>query len=970
MTKKPSVQPAISRFFSSQPKKAEPVEQEVIILEDEPNNKENTLAAFKYQRGVANEKVKKSKPTTRSNEPIKRLASSNEGTPKKRVRKSHFDDLTPLEQQFVTLKRKHPDKVLAIQVGYKFKFFGEDAAKVHKILSIMLVPGRISLDLDDPRDAGCDKIAYCSIPEPRLHIHLKRLLDRGLKVGVVEQTEVAAIKSQSANKSALFERKMTKVYTSGTYIEDDGLDTVFNKAGNFIIGLSESGNKISMVAVQLISGAIVYDSFEDDLSRNELETRLLHLDPTEFLIVDEISKESEKCLQDFKNSKKMSLRLSRVKSITYLMYLNQFDMFFEDMTFIMSFERDLQIVCFEMVTYLKEFNLQDVFSKTENFESFKTQKYMTLNNHTLRNLEVFQNSTNHELKGSLLWILDHTRTKFGFRLLKKWISQSLIDREEIVQRQDCVECLISFYNHRIIEMFTNFLKNCPDLVRSLNRIHLGKCSMKEIYLILQKFGELLEIIKNYDETELDHFNGPLKELFMIFKDCGKELVDFELYLGMINSHVIKDDRMEVRQQKMQYFNSKFFNYSDLQVQIDRISEIKEELKEELLRIRKFLKRPLMEYVKNNKEEYLIEVRNSEVAKIPSDWLKFNSTKTVSRFFTPEVTKLIERFKYCEEVLISKTESNFKVFLVKIDSFYSQLNKIVKNLAQLDCLLSLASVSVDYVRPKMMDTPYIELVESRNPILDMLNPGEATICNNIRMSQEEERVLIITGPNMGGKSSLIKQIAITVIMAQIGCFIPARVGCLGVFTKIFIRMGSQDNILKGESTFQVEMSECLNILEQMDDRSLVLLDEIGRGTSTNDGFAIAFAILNYLITESKSFVLFITHFNKLINFEHNFKNVKNYHMNYLINGTDLTFLYKFIRGGCSKSYGINVARLTSIPEDVVENAQRISKEYEESLGLKMAKAWSYQARDLLRMLATDEDNKHDITSLLDRLLENI
>ncbi|OWB84305.1 hypothetical protein B5S33_g2948 [[Candida] boidinii] len=1009
------------------------------------NPKEDTSIPLQISQKLESFKNKRSLEDTTIPSPLKNKSPKKQKTKSTSTATSSNTTtkpkLTPLEQQFIQLKTANKDKILAIRVGYKYKFFGNDAKIASKLLNIMLIPGKMTIDDSLEEDKGFDKFAYCSIPDNRLHIHMKNLLNNGLKIGVVEQLETTAIKSNSENKNKLFQRDLTKVYSIGTYIDDLDYNSSANKRnyGEYIMAINEtkstdfdknntvdtnnnnnnniSNNKIdckvSIAAINLFSGEVYYDDFFDDLTRNELDTRLYHLKPTEILILnsEKISKQTENCINYYKlnNFKKNPnslrvLKLGKVDSFTN--YLNLIKTYLNLnsqglIKILKNFNPCLQFCCFELIIYLNDFKLSSIF------ENVKYQKFNELNkasflidSRTLKNLEILNNSTNGEIKGSLLWLLDHTSTKFGGRLFKSWLTNPLKNVKEIENRQNSIEFLIDNYNIEIFEKIHKFLISCNDLQLILVKVHFNRCKRKEIYLFLKKFKDLNEILNltNFESLHKNQF------FYNLFNDSQKilnsQLEEFLKLINMINSPYAIDEKDE-ENHIIKFFNKNFYDYNSIDEINSNIKSVESELTQELVEIRKIIKRPNADYITNNKEPFLIEIRNTQIKTLPKDWLKINGTKTVSRFRSPKVIKLNNDLNFYKELLFNKCNENFTKFIEKIDTNYSLiLNKIVDKLSIIDCLFSLTASSLslnsNYCKPLIRDFPIIDLKNSRNPIIESLNLSSSNstssstnyISNDFKMTKTDGRVAIVTGPNMGGKSSFIRQIAIIVIMAQIGCFIPAEYGEIGVFDSIHIRMGAQDDILKGESTFQVELNECSSIIENCTNNSLVLLDEIGRGTSTVDGYSIAYSILDYLITEENKspFVLFITHYPTLHVLETKYKPiVKNYHMGYIVQDTNdndidqendgstaaddtsltlknIIFLYTLENGVCNNSYGLNVAKLAGIPNSILTKGLSISN----NLQLKMEVSKALRLKDGVKEVLSAESGK--ITELLEYISE--
>ncbi|CAH2350823.1 DNA mismatch repair protein Msh3p [[Candida] railenensis] len=906
--------------------------------------------------------------------------------------------LTPLEKQVYEFKMENTDKILAIQVGYKFKFFGPDAVIVARILNIMLVPGKIRLDQPDSQ---YDRIAYCSIPDNRLHIHLQRILSHGHKVGVIKQTETAAVKSVDGNKNSLFERKITAIYTKATYMDDELLaigniegsnsSLSSSERGKYIFCIDESSpDTLSFVAVSPATGEIVYETFQDDNSKSELETRLSYLSPSEILVVSndgELTKEVSKVLKvtsQSSNSKITSLKRRESYKIA-----NELTEFFKENLklteyYTTNFDQNVQSCIIELIDYLKEFKLSNIFtinsSEYCNIQKFSdTKRYMLLPSNTLQSLEIFENSSHSSdrQRGSLVWILNHTRTKSGERLLSKWISKPLIEKSAIEERLDAVEHLKSDFSH-FVETFLKQLSKSGglDFDKSLTKVHyassyrMDKISRKEIYLFLKSMSDFLQLTNSF-ENEIKSWKSPL--LCRIFQDLLDAYHSNKIpeLLNMINASVAIEET-DLAKQKTSFFKHKWDEVERVTTEIEEIEDL---LSIELMNVRKILKRPQLNFVTNMKESHLIEVRNGNMVKsLPLNWIKINSTKSVSRFRTPEISKLLSRLKYKNDMLVEACDIAYNRFLSQIDDSYDYFAKIVRGISEFDCLASLtaaSSANIDYAKPIFVDEVKIDVKQGRNPIIESLSTTSNYIPNDISMSYDDDRCLVITGPNMGGKSSYVRQVALIVLMAQIGCYVPCESATLGVFDSIFTRMGAQDNIIKGESTFMVEMMECSNIIKNCTPKSLVLLDEIGRGTGTTDGISIAYAILDYFIKNCGCLTLFITHYPSLHEFESMYhKLVKNYHMGFVEvenpnqEWPDILFLYTLARGVVTNSYGINVAKLAGIPKEIVSEAYRKSNELREEIERKEDMEFGIQLAYILKSLSNE--NSEDTFDKLKRL----
>jgi DNA mismatch repair protein MSH3 len=370
-----------------------------------------------------------------------------------------------------------------------------------------------------------------------------------------------------------------------------------------------------------------------------------------------------------------------------------------------------------------------------------------------------------------------------------------------------------------------------------------------------------------------------------------------------------------------------------------ISTVEARLDEYLKEIRASLKMPHLKYSSILAVTHLIELKQADVKKIPKDWIKMSSTKSVSRYRTPALNNLVNELSLYKERLAVACDKAFSDFISKIAAHYEEYRNVVTAVANLDCLMSLAAVSSqpNYVRAKYVDYPCVRVTQGRHPMVEQILT-ESYVPNDINMTHKQDRALVITGPNMGGKSSYVRQVALICIMAQIGCYVPAASAEIGLLDAVFTRMGAYDNMLAGESTFMVELKECADIMKSSTERSLVILDEIGRGTGTMDGVAIASAVLSHFITNVRSLTLFVTHYPLLAAYEKMYrKHVSNYHMGFLEKDTDLgkeiTFLYTLVRGVAHRSYGLNVARLANIPDEILKTAAKKSAELEKRLDSK-------------------------------------
>lgn len=785
-----------------------------------------------------------------------------------------------------------------------------------------------------------DRFASASIPVHRLHVHVKRLVAAGHKVGIVRQLETAALKAVGDNRNAPFVRKLTNVYTKGTYIDDvEGLEgpvaapTSAAPATGYLLCLTETNAKgwsndekvhVGTVAVQPATGDIIYDDFEDGFMRSEVETRLLHIAPCEFLVVGSLSKATEKLVQHLSGSKTNVFgdqarveRVEKPKAMAAQAYSHISNFYADKMKSdgsgadtenashvldkVHQLSEHVTVCLSAMITHLSEYGLEHVFDLTKYFQSFSARSHMLINGNTLTSLEIYQNQTDHTEKGSLFWTLDRTKTRFGQRLLRRWVGRPLLDKAKLEERITAVEELKDTTRATAVDRLSSLLSHVKsDLEKSLIRIYYKKCVRPELLSVLQT----LQRIAN----EYIHVKSPANAGFTsnivneAIASLPKISGDVIRYLEQINPQAAKSD------DKYAFFRDEF-ETDDITDHKLGIATIEHELNEHRKVAAEKIRKKKVDYVTVAGIEYLIEVDNSQIKNIPASWQKVSGTKKVSRFHTPEVVRLIRERDQHKEALAAACDAAFVSLLTDIASNYQSFRDCVQALATLDCLLSFAEIGSQpgYVKPSFTSDTRISVTAGRHPMVEQLLL-DAYVPNNIELDGKGTRALLITGPNMGGKSSYVRQVALISIMGQIGSYVPAERAELGMLDAVFTRMGAFDNMMAGESTFMVELSETADILKQATSRSLVIMDELGRGTSTHDGVAIAQAVLDHVVRDMECLTLFITHYQDMAALEKGFGGaLKNVHMRFEEKEGDneekeITFLYEVADGVAYRSYG--------------------------------------------------------------------
>ncbi|KAK7951375.1 MutS domain V [Apiospora aurea] len=901
-------------------------------------------------------------------------------------------------EQFLAIKRKNMDTLLIMEVGYKFRFFGEDARIAAKELSIVCIPGKMRYD-EHPSEAHLDRFASASIPVPRLPVHAKRLVAAGHKVGVIRQIETAALKKAGDNRNAPFVRQLTNVYTKGTYVDEIGeLEQGSSPSGGYLLCITESKAKgggtdekvdVGIIAVQPATGDIIYDSFEDGFMRSEIETRLLHISPCEFLIVGELTKATDKLVKHLSSgtnvfgdrSRVEKLPKSKTASAEAYSHVTQFyaDKLKESednehasslLGKVLKLPEPVTICLSSMINHLKEYGLEHIFDLTKYFQSFSTRSHMLINGTTLESLEVYRNQTDQAEKGSLFWALDKTLTRFGKRLLRKWLGRPLLDQGQLEERVAAVEELLNNQNSPKVDQLQNLLVNIrTDLERSLIRIYYGKCARPELLAVLQTLQKIA-VQYSQQRTTTDFASPAISKAIASLPAILPSVLS---YLDRINAEAARKD------DKYTFFRETEETDAITDHKLG-IASVEQELDAHRQPAAEVLgKKTPVQYATVAGIEYLIEVANTDLKKVPASWMKISGTKKLSRFHTPEVVRLISERDQHKEALAAACDAAFAELLSTVAADYQPLRDAVSGLATLDCLLSLSRVAAlpGYSKPTFLPSdspPTISVQNGRHPIAEQTLttsyiPFTTTLAAPGPLAQ------LITGPNMGGKSSYVRAVALLVLLAQVGSFVPADALELTLTDAIHTRMGARDNLFAGESTFMVEVSETAHILRAATPRSLVILDELGRGTSTHDGAAIAQAVLQQVVEENKCLTLFITHYQSLSRVADSLEGrIRNVHMRFeatksgrvmdesAMEDTDeassgldeeITFLYEVADGVAHRSYGLNVARLARVPWKVMDVAAKKSRELENEVAKRRLHGTVRLLADVLQSHGDDQ-----------------
>ena len=803
--------------------------------------------------------------------------------------------LTPAMQQFVDLKAQYPDCILFFRLGDFYEIFFEDAIVAAKELEITLTSRACGLD---------EKAPMCGVPYHAVESYLNTLISKGYKVAIGEQVE------DPKEAKGLVKREVVRVVTPGTNFSTQALDEYKN---NFLMSIVYITNRFGLSAVDVSTG----DFFVTEIDTNQdLLDEINRLKPSEivcneaFLMcgidVDEIRT-------------KLGALVTTLESwffddeLCQKTLLNHFNVGTLHGLGLSDYEIG-NIGAGSLLQYLIE-TQKNALSQLSHITPYTIGKYMVLDSATRRNLELCETMRENKKRGSLLWVLDKTKTAMGARMLRSHIEQPLINEEEINERYDGVAELID--NAMIREEIREYLKPVYDLERLITKVAYGSANPRDLTALAGSLAMLPHI-----RTMLMECDAPilskLCEQFDALEDLQTLITDTiidEPPILMRDGGIIRDG-----------FNE----------DVDRFRSAKSEGKnwlaklEEEERSKTHIKSLKISF--NRVFGYYIEVTNTFKDMVPDYYIRKQTLSNAERYIIPPLKELEDTILGAEDKLHALEYHLFKELRESIGKEVKRIQKTAKDIALVDVLASLALVAEkgNYVRPKLNDRGVIDIKDGRHPVVEKLIPNQMFIVNDTFLDEDKHRISIITGPNMAGKSTYMRQVALISLMAQIGSFVPASEANLSISDRIFTRVGASDDLGSGQSTFMVEMTEVANILRNATKRSLLILDEIGRGTSTFDGLSIAWAVIEY-ISDDKLLgakTLFATHYHELTELEGKIENVNNYCIAVKEKGDDIVFLRKIVKGGADKSYGIQVAKLAGVPLLVIERAKEIVEELAE------------------------------------------
>ena len=791
--------------------------------------------------------------------------------------------LTPMMRQYVEIKDKYQDCILFYRVGDFYEMFFDDAKEASRALELVLTG----------KDCGLEERApMCGIPFHAAATYIPRLISKGYKVAICEQVEDPAL------AKGLVKRDVIKIITPGTYVDTNA---TLENLNTYLVAIYEDGNNIGLASTDISTGEFKTTSFTN--LRTTLLDELTKINPKEVIVDINMPEELAHEIYTYTNALITRKPLDSFK-VNDEELINQFSE--AEVSGLEEASKNASKVLLKYIYETQKMSLTNI-----NFlEKYDIINFMTIDGNSRRNLELTESIREKSKKGSLLWVLDKTATSMGGRSLRRWIDEPLIVKEEIEKRLDGVEELFS--NIAFNEDLRASLKEIYDIERILGKIsscNVNGRDMVSLRTSLDKIPGIKEQLKNSNSLLLKEYYNNLDELDDI-RDILHEGILDDPSIALKEGNIIRD------------------GYNEM---VDELRGAKLHGKEWIASLenseREFTGIKSLKVGYNKVFGYYIEISKANYSSIPEGrYIRKQTLANAERYITSELKEMEDKILGAEEKLVNLEYELFVEIRNKVESQIARLKKTARIIGNLDSLSTLALIALenDYIKPTINDTGDIHIVEGRHPVVEkVINKGEF-VANDTTLNREDNQLLLITGPNMAGKSTYMRQIALITLMAQMGSFVPAKEANISVCDKIFTRIGASDDLAGGKSTFMVEMWEVSNILKNATSKSLVLLDEVGRGTSTYDGLSIAWAVIEHIAKNNnlRCKTLFATHYHELTKLEGMIKGVNNYYVSVKELEDNVIFLRKIVEGGADQSYGIEVAKLAGLPKEVIGRAKEI------------------------------------------------
>lgn len=788
--------------------------------------------------------------------------------------------LTPMMQQYQTVKNAHPDQILFFRLGDFYEMFLDDAILVSKELELTLTK----------RSTAGDGIPMCGVPYHAAESYINKLVNKGYKVAICEQ--IGDPKAKGLTK-----REVIKIVTPGTVMNESALTSSKN---NYIALIYEENHAIYLAGADISTGECFYSIYDGPDRCQLLFDELYRLMMPELLLIKPFSYEGE--LKNF-----LSLRLNNclVNELTEItsqvedLMLQHFDVH----------NRPDNKIAHKAIATLLEYLHETVKTDLTHLNKLTyldSSKSLFIDTYTLRNLEITRNLRDGGKKDTLYDVLDFTKTAMGSRLLRKWLEYPLLSPKKINDRLDAVANLVSDFSLR--NNLREQLKEIYDFERLLTRMEVGTANARDMNALKSSLYVLPAIKKSL-----------AKATAKLLVNIHQKISTYDDLVVLIDKAIVEDPSFSIREGGFikDGYNQELDEYRNIAKNSKRLLQQMEEDEKNKTGIKS------LKIGYNKVFGYYIEVRHSSTEMVPENYIRKQTLANAERYITPELKEFETKILGAQEKIVQLEYNLFTELRDILKTKISSIQNTAHEIAILDVLVSLAQAGdeYNYIRPKLLDDGTIHIKDGRHPLVERILNRDLFVPNDTHLDNAQNEIMIITGPNMAGKSTYMRQSALLTLMTQVGSFIPAREASISPVDKIFTRIGASDDLVSGQSTFMVEMNEVSHILKYATNKSLVILDEIGRGTSTYDGMSIARAVIEHIRDHIGAKTLFATHYHELTDLEDDV-HVKNYCIAVKEKGSDVTFLRRIIRGSADKSYGIHVAKLAGLPQEVVKRAETI------------------------------------------------
>lgn len=802
--------------------------------------------------------------------------------------KFKYEKLTPMLRHYVDVKNDFKDAILLYRVGDFYETFFDDAIITAKVLSLTLTGKECGHD---------DRAPMCGVPHHVIDTYVNRLVKKGYKVALCDQIE------DPKEAKGLVKRAITRVITPGTLTDIESLE---NKENNYLLSIFENEYGLAMAYCDISTGKLVgleIKTLSKNIGKKSID-QIEKISPSEIVLVNNFNNEEIKKYLNLNNQIFVNYidfttdYENRVKTIVN--YLGK------DNLYKIKDKRLIIVALANLLDYIYKY-YEEKLDHINNIEILKINEFMEIEANTRKNLELTRNLATNSKENTLISILDRADTVMGSRMIHEWLERPLVDKYKINRRLDLVD---AFYKDNILSRnVSNYLDNIYDLERILAKISYKRANARDLISLknsLRDIPELKNLLTKSSNNLVKNLGINLPEIDDLYELIENSIVD-EPPLNITEGGIIKnnfDKKLDSLKELADNAEDKLIEYENKQKDLTGIKNLK------------------IIYNKNN--GYSIEVTKSNIDKVDSSYIRKQTLKNQERYTTEELENISSMILNGKEKINQLEYDIFNEIIEKILSSTLRLQSLSKMIANIDSLNSLAKIAhkYSYCRPDICESNEIEIKDGRHPVIEINLDENEFIANDTQIGEEDNLIQIITGPNMAGKSTYMRQMALIIIMAQIGSFVPATSARIGICDKIFTRIGASDNISKGESTFMLEMNEVSNIIKNSTDKSFVILDEVGRGTSSDDGLSIAMALVEYLSKHKKVKTVFATHFHELTILENELSNVKNLKIEILEEDNNLVFLRKITRGKSDRSYGIEVAKLSGLPDEILDNARNI------------------------------------------------